>query len=186
MRKLSVFNQISLDGYFCNPHGDMSWAHKHDAEWGAFVSENATKGGALLFGRVTYELMASYWPSAAARRANPVVAEMMTDVPKFVFSRTLGETRWKNTTLVNGELGARVRKMKEEPGSDMVILGSGSIVSQLTSDRLIDEYTVVVNPVVLGGGRTMFEGIRDEMTLRLAATRAFSNGNVVLWYEVGN
>ncbi|MCI0674043.1 MAG: dihydrofolate reductase family protein [Myxococcaceae bacterium] len=183
MRKLVVFNQVSLDGYFSDADGDMSWAHKHDAEWGAFMSENASGGGALLFGRVTYELMASYWPTSAARKENPVVAERMNGLPKVVFSRTLGKASWKNTRLVTGDIAAEVRKMKQEPGPDMVILGSGSIVSQLSEARLIDEYQIVLNPLALGSGRTMFDGIGEKLDLTLRRTRAFSNGNVVLWYE---
>lgn len=100
-----------------------------------------------------------------------------------VFSRTLDEASWSNTKLVNGDLAAEVRKMKKEPGSDMVILGSGSIVSQLAQEGLIDEFQLVVDPVVLGNGRTMFDSIKEKLPLKLAKTRAFSNGNAVLWYE---
>jgi dihydrofolate reductase len=90
---------------------------------------------------------------------------------------------WDNTTLVKGDIAAAVRKMKGESGPGMVILGSGSIVSQLTQARLIDEYQMVVNPVVLGDGKTMFKGLEDKVRLRLTKTRPFSNGNVVLCYE---
>jgi dihydrofolate reductase len=183
MRKLAVFNTVSLDGYFVDGKGDMSWAHKRDAEWGSFVSENASGGGALVFGRITYDMMASYWPTPAALQANPAVAERMNGLPKVVFSRTLDAASWSNTRLIKGDLAAETRKLKAEPGPDMVILGSGSIVSQLTDARLIDEYQVVLSPVVLGGGRTMFDGVRQKLSLTLKRTRAFGNGNVVLWYE---
>ena len=183
MRKLNVFNQVTLDGYFADARGDMSWAHKDDAEWTTFAAENASGGGVLLFGRITYEMMASYWPTPAALKMAPAVAAGMNNMQKVVFSRTLKKASWQNTTLVQGDLVAAVRKMKNEPGKGMVILGSGSIVSQLTQARLIDEYQVVVNPVILGQGRTMFDGITDKVSLRLTKTRAFDNGNVVLWYE---
>jgi dihydrofolate reductase len=185
MRKLVVFNNVSLDGYFVDARGDMSWAHRHDAEWGAFTSENASGGGELVFGRVTYDLMAGYWPTAAARESNPVVAEQMNNLPKVVFSRTLEKAEWKNTRLIGSDIASATRALKQEPGPGMVILGSGSIVSQLADARLIDEYQVVVCPVVLGGGRTMFEGVRERLDLTLKRTRAFGNGNVVLWYEPG-
>src|SRR2546426_9476789 len=107
----------------------------------------------------------------------------MTRMQKVVFSRTLDKASWQNTTLVKGDIVAAVRRMKNEPGPGMAILGSGSIVSQLTQARLIDEYQIVVNPVVLGKGKTMFDGIKDKLALRLTKTRAFGNGNVVLWYE---
>jgi dihydrofolate reductase len=183
MRKLIVFNQVSLDGYFTDVNGDMSWAHKEDAEWQTFVEENASAGGELLFGRITYELMASYWPTPYAIKNDPIVAEQMTSLPKVVFSRTLDKASWKNTKLVKGDIAAEIRKMKKEPGKDMVILGSGNIVSQLAQEGLIDEYQIVVNPIVLGKGRTMFDGIKEKLTLRLTRTRTFGNGNVLLCYE---
>jgi dihydrofolate reductase len=182
MPRLGVFEQISLDGLFADDHGDMSWAHRPDPEWSAFTAENASRGGALVFGRVTYELMARYWPTAAARAANPAVAEHMTQRPKIVFSRTLGEAAWENTTVLADDPAVAMRRLKAEAGPDMVILGSGSIVAQLTDARLVDKYQVVLNPIVLGGGRSMFEGSK-RLDLKLQKTRAFTNGNVVLWYE---
>lgn len=183
MRKLVVFNNVSLDGYFVDARGDMSWAHRHDAEWNAFTSENASGGAELVFGRVTYDMMAGFWTTAAARETLPAVAERMNGLPKVVFSRTLDEAAWRNTRLVRGDLAAATKALKEEAGPDMVVLGSGSIVAQLTDARLIDEYQVVLCPVVLGGGRTMFEGVKEKVDLALKRTRAFGNGNVVLWYE---
>jgi dihydrofolate reductase len=183
MRKLAVFNNVTLDGYFVTMNGDMSWAHKQDAEWNAFVQGNASGGGELLFGRITYEMMASYWPTPHAIENFPVVAEGMNNLPKVVFSRTMDKASWSNTKLVKGDLAAEVRKMKKEPGKDMVILGSGSIVSQLAQQGLIDEYQVAVNPIVLGKGRTMFDGVKDKLTLKLTKTRPFANGSVVLCYE---
>ncbi|HVO31544.1 MAG TPA: dihydrofolate reductase family protein [bacterium] len=183
MRTLSVFNQVSLDGYFVDKNGEMRFAHKEDPEWLAFASENASGGGVLVFGRVTYDMMASYWPTPEARKNAPIVAERMNSLPKIVFSRTLEKASWNNTTLINGDIAARMRALKAEPGPDMVILGSGTIVAQLTDARLIDSYQVVVNPIVLGAGRTMFDGLKEPLNLALTKTRTFGNGNVVLWYE---
>ena len=185
MRKLVVFNQVTLDGYFTGMNGDISWAHKdnQDAEWNAFVADNANTGGSLLFGRITYELMASYWPTPDAIKNDPVVAEAMNNLPKVVFSRTLKKASWNNTKLVKDGMPAQIRKMKKEPGKDMAILGSGSIVSQLAQEGLIDEYQIVVNPVVLGKGRTMFDGVKEKLTLKLTKKRTFVNGNVLLCYE---
>jgi dihydrofolate reductase len=182
MRKLGVFNQVSLDGYFTDAKGDMSWAHKQDPEWQSFASENASGGGVLVFGRKTYDLMAGYWPTPQALKNSPTVAERMNNLPKIVFSRTLDKAAWNNTTLIKGDIVEAMRKLKAEAGQDMLILGSGTIVSQFTDARLIDEYQVVVNAIVLGNGRTMFDGIRDRIGLRLKESRTFSNGNVVLWY----
>jgi dihydrofolate reductase len=183
MRKLSVFNSVSLDGYFTDDHGDMSWAHKADPEWTEFVSGNAQGGGALMLGRKTYEMMASFWPTPQALEFNRAVAEGMNRMEKIVFSRTLQKASWQNTTVLNGDLAAEVTKLKQAPGSDMVILGSGSIVSQLTQARLIDAYQIVLNPVVLGRGRTMFDDVRERVNLKLEKSQQFNNGNVVLWYR---
>jgi dihydrofolate reductase len=183
MRTVIAFEQVSLDGYFADGNGDMRWAHKHDPEWNAFAASNAGGGGALLFGRVTYELMASFWPTPAALEMDRVVTEAMNNLPKVVFSRTLKQASWKNTTLVKGDLAAAVRKMKHESGPDMAILGSGSIVSQLAQAGLIDEFQIVVNPIVLGKGKTLFDGVKEKVNLKLTQTRAFGNGNVLLCYE---
>jgi dihydrofolate reductase len=183
MRKLIVFNNVSLDGYFVDAEGDMSWAHRQDAEWSAFVGENARGGGVLLFGRKTYELMAGYWPTPMAEQNSPEVAKGMNNFSKVVFSRTLDTASWKNTRLVKGDLATEVRKMKSQVGEGMAILGSGNLVAQLASEELIDEYQIALSPVVLGNGRTMFEGVKKRLNLKLMKTRAFTNGNVMLWYE---
>lgn len=183
MRKLIVFNNVTLDGYFTDANGDMSWAHKQDAEWKAFIQENARGGGELLFGRITYDLMASYWPTPYAMKNDPKIAEAMNTLPKVVFSRTLDKASWNNTKLVKSGLPDQVRKMKKAPGKDIVIFGSGNLISQLAGDGLIDEYQIVVHPVVLGKGRTMFEGVEKRLPLKLTRTRTFGNGNVLLWYE---
>jgi dihydrofolate reductase len=185
MRKLIVFNHVTLDGYFVSANGDMNWARSgnDDAEYSAFVAENASGGGQLLFGRVTYELMASYWPTPMADQHSPAVAAGMNSMSKVVFSRTLDQALWSNTKLVKGDLVAEIRKMKNEPGPGIAILGSGSIVSQLAPEHLIDEYQMVVNPVALGKGRTMLEGIQKMLTLKLTRTRTFPNGKVFLCYE---
>jgi dihydrofolate reductase len=185
MRKLVVFNHVSLDGYFVDANGDMSWAkaHSQDADWNAFVAENASGGGTLVFGRVTYDMMAGFWPTPLARETMPEVAERMNSLPKVVFSRTMDKAEWSNTTLIKGELAAEMLKMKQQPGDDMVILGSGSIVSQLTQKGLIDSYQVIVNPIVLGKGRTMFDGVKEKLRLNLTKSQTFGNGNVFLSYE---
>ena len=185
MRKLAVFNNVSLDGYFTDKNNDMSWVHQDpaDSEWNEFVAGNASGGGMLLFGRVTYDLMASFWPTPRAAKTMPEVAEGMNKLPKVVFSRTMDRAAWNNTTLVKDDLTVVVRKLKNQPGPDMVILGSGSIVAQLAREGLIDEYQFALVPVVLGGGRTMFEGIKEKLALKLTGSRVFGNGNVFLRYE---
>ena len=184
MRKLIVFNQVTLDGYFAGPNGDLSWAHRAapDPEWKAFVEANASSGGLLLFGRITYEMMASYWPTPQAAANDPVVAQGINQLPKVVFSRTLTRPTWANTRVVKTDPAAEIQRLKSEPGPDMVIMGSGTIVSRLAPTGLIDEYQLVVFPVVLGKGRTMFDGIPHSLSLKPASTRTFGNGNVLLCY----
>ncbi|HTZ90671.1 MAG TPA: dihydrofolate reductase family protein [Alloacidobacterium sp.] len=185
MRKLIVFNHITLDGYFVDANGGFSWAQhgNDDPEYSAFVAENASGGGELLFGRVTYNLMVCYWPTPIAERHNPVVAKGMNSMPKVVFSRTLDHASWSNTRLVKDDLVPAIRRMKEEPGPGMVILGSGSIVAQIAPEGLIDEYQMMVDPVALGKGRSIFDGIPQRLCLKLMKTRIFNNGKVYLCYE---
>jgi dihydrofolate reductase len=185
MRRLSVFNHVTLDGYFTGTNGDFSWAHRdqNDQEWNDFVAGNASGGGTLLLGRITYELMASYWPTPMALQNDRVVAEHINNLRKVVFSRTLDQVSWSNTKLVKGDLVEEVRKMKEEPGEGIVILGSGTLVSQLSQAGLIDAYQIVINPIALGRGRTLFEGIAERLSLKLIQSRTFGNGNVLLDYE---
>ena len=187
MRQIKVFNNISLDGYFVDQHGGMSWAHKSmsDPEFHAFVQNNAEGNDSeLLFGRITYEMMASFWPSQFAIENNPVVAKGMNSRTKHVASRTLSTLDWENSLLLKGDLVPAVAKLKSEPGKDLVIFGSGNIISQLADAGLIDEYQFVIIPVVLGGGRTLFHGLEKPLELKLTTSRAFSNGNVFVTYTV--
>jgi dihydrofolate reductase len=182
MRRVLVFNNVSLDGYIADEKGDMSWAHKQDPEWLAFTADNAKGQAEMLFGRVTYQMMAGWWPTPQAIQSMPGVARAMNEAPKVVFSRTLGEASWQNTRLVKGDPAAEVRKMKTETGPGMLVMGSGTIVSQLTDAGLVDEYQLVLHGIALGRGKKMFD-VREKTPLALTKTRVFKNGNVVLWYE---
>ena len=184
MRTLGVLNNVTLDGYFTDKNGDMSWAHQNaDEEWNKFTSENASGGGTLLFGRVTSDLMASFWPTPMAMQQMPDVAKAMNNYRKVVFSRTMDHADWANTTRIKDDLIGAVRKLKEEDGEGMVIMGSGTIISQLAQEDLIDNYRIIVHPLVLGSGRTMFEGVSRTLDLKLTASRSFNNGNVLLSYD---
>ena len=186
MRRVTVFESISLDGYFTDANNDISFAKEveQDAEFDAFVAQNASgSDGVLLFGRITYEMMASFWPTPAAAELMPDVAKGMNSRPKIVFSRTLTQAAWQNTTLVNADAVQHVRKLKEETGPDLAVLGSGTIVSQLAQAGLIDEYQFVIVPVVLGSGRTVFEGVTKRFSPRLQSTRRFANGTIFCSYE---
>ncbi|WP_413291258.1 dihydrofolate reductase family protein [Bdellovibrio sp. HCB337] len=187
MRKIAVFNNESVDGYFSGPEGDLTWAYQgsDDAEFNAFIANNASRGngGALLFGRVTFEMMASYWPTPMAQEQNPVVAKGMNSMTKYVVSHTLEKATWENSKILKGDLVTEVRKLKQESGPDIAILGSGSIVAPLVQAGLIDEIQIVLNPVVLGKGRTMFTGLDESLVLKLIEAKTFRNGKVFLRYQ---
>ena len=180
MRTLGVFESISIDGYFTDTGGDMSWAHagREDAEFANWVGANASSGGELLFGRKTYQMMEAFWPTPMAAQQMPVVAKGMNAAKKYVASRTIQPT-WNNTHLLQGELVQAVRDLKARDGPGITVLGSGSVAAQLGEAGLVDQYQFVVIPVALGGGRTVFT---KRCNLRLLDQRAFRCGNVVVTY----
>jgi dihydrofolate reductase len=180
MRQLRVFESISVDGYFTDAAGDISWAHRgdDDAEFADWVGGNASGGGELLMGRKTYQMMEAFWPTPQAAQQMPVVAKGMNAARKYVASRTI-TPGWHNTHLLEGELVAAVRALKASDGPGITLLGSGSIAAQLGEAGLVDEYQFVILPVALGAGRTVFAARRD---LRLVGQRAFGNGNLVVTY----
>ena len=184
MARLSSFTMVSLDGCYADASGGMSWAHATDPETKAFTAENAKGGGMLVFGRVTYEMMASYWPTPMAAQNDPAVAEGMNRMPKVVFSKTLKRAEWSGTTLAKGELVSEMKKLKQGK-LDLVVLGSGTLVGALAQAGLIDEYQLLVNPLVLGAGRRLFDGVTGMPRLELSSTRRFENGNVFLRYRPG-
>jgi dihydrofolate reductase len=180
MRKLRVFESISIDGYFTDVDDDMMWAHagREDPEFAAWVGQNAGSGSELLFGRKTYQMMEAFWPTAQAAEQMPEVARGMNAARKYLASNTVTPT-WNNTQLLKNELVKAVRQLKTGDGPAIAVLGSGSIAAQLGEARLVDEYQFVIIPVALGGGRTLFT---KRCALRLTEERAFSCGNVVLTY----
>lgn len=184
MRKLTVFNHVSLDGFIADSAGDMSWAHSADPEFNDWVQSNASGGGELVFGRVTYQQMASFWPTPAALEMLPVVAERMNHLPKVVFSKTLAKAEWHNTRLFRGQdLAREIEQLKRESGQDMVIMGSADLVSQLAARDLVDAWTLVVNPIALGSGKSLFAKLSERRTFTLTQSRTFKNGDVVLSYD---
>jgi dihydrofolate reductase len=182
MRKLSMFNAVTLDGYFEGPDHDISW-HNVDAEFNEFAIKQLDELGGLLFGRVTYQLMASYWPTPTGIQDDPVVAGLMNSLPKVVFSRTLEKADWNNTRLIKENSAAETAKLKQQPGKDLAIFGSSDLAVSLIPHDLIDEIRIMVNPVVLGRGKPLFQGIKNTLKVKLTRTRTFRNGNVLLYYQ---
>lgn len=184
MRKIIFFNLTSLDGYFEGPDRDINW-HNVDEEFNEFAIQQTGEFGALLFGRVTYELMAGYWPTDAAKRDDPEIARLMNSLPKIVFSNTLEKAEWENTKLVRDDIVEEVSKLKELPGKDIAIFGSSDLAVTFIDLGLIDEFRIMVNPVVLGEGKPILQGIKSKLELKLLKTRTFKSGNVLLYYEPG-
>lgn len=181
MRKLSAFNFITLNGFYKGPGGDIGW-HKHDEEGAAYSLEGLKSESILLFGRVTYEMMASYWPTPMALQNMPEVAQGMNNAEKIVFSRTLKKAEWNNTKVVKANIVEEIRTLKRTSKKDMTILGSGSIVTQCADAGLIDTYLIMLDPVAIGNGTPLLNGLKNNLNLNLVATRSFKSGVVLLEY----
>jgi dihydrofolate reductase len=171
-----------MDGYLAGPGGDLSW-HTVNDEFHRYAEDTLNSVGTLLFGRVTYQLMESYWPTEMAQKNDPEIAGKMNGLPKIVFSKTLESADWENTTLLKEGVEKNIRRLKGQDGKDIVILGSGTIVSALTQADLIDEHRFIINPVILGGGVYQFTGAIDRKKMELTDFKRFSTGVVVLHYQ---
>lgn len=182
MRKIIVREMLTVDGFFCGPNGEIDW-HVVDAEFNdasiAFLDTVDT----LMFGRVTQELMASYWPTPAGMKDDPAIAERMNSLKKVYFSKGAGTIPWNNSTLLHEIVADDIAKMKQAPGKDIAIFGSGTIVDQLTQLGLIDEYWSIVNPVILGKGKTLFPTLDGRRKLKLLQSKTYASGNVLEAYE---
>jgi dihydrofolate reductase len=186
MRKVILSNEVTLDGFFAGPNGELDWQIV-DEESHQYAIDLLSHVDTLLFGRVTYQLMADYWPAAATNpstsKSDLEIADKMNNLPKIVFSKTLQQVEWNNSRLVKDNIAQEISKMKQQSGKDMVIFGSGTIVPTFMQHGLIDEYRIIVNPVVLGNGKPLFKGINDKQNLKLLKTRLFDSGIVILFYE---
>ena len=186
MGHVRVFNFLTLNGYFKGPNQDISWHRHGGAEENEYSGEGAGSGSTLLFGRRTYKMMASYWPTPAALKSDPVVAQGMNSAEKVVFSKTLKKADWNNTRIVKGNLEKEIKRMKQA-GKDMTVLGSGTIVTQLAQAGLIDEYVIMLDPVAIPSGTTLLKGMKHTVDLKLTNSRTFKSGVVLLTYQpVGN
>jgi dihydrofolate reductase len=182
MRKVFLFNMISLDGFFEGTNREIDW-HNVDGEFNAFAEQQLKEADMLLFGRVTYELMASYWPTESAIANDPIIAYKMNTIPKIVFSKTLAKVKWNNTRLIKENSTEEISKLKQQPGKDIAIFGSSNLAISLLQHGFIDEYRIMINPVILGQGKTLFDGINDRLNLKLLKTKTFRSGNVLLYYQ---
>jgi dihydrofolate reductase len=184
MGKLSSYTFITLDGYFEGASkGDLSW-HSHGQEESEYAAEGANSESTLLFGRVTFQQLASFWPTAAAAQAMPEVAKGMNTSEKIVFSRTITSSDWANTKVIGTDILEAVKDLKARPGKDLTILGSGSIVVQLARERLIDQFLLMIDPVLLGQGSSLFHNLNERLDLKLNSSRVFKSGVILLNYSM--
>lgn len=186
MRKVVLFMHISLDGFAAGPNGELDWI-SYDEELEKYAEEVVRTVGAPLYGRVTYQMMESYWPTVltnpAATRHEIEHAHWVENIPKIVFSKTLEKVEWNNTTLIKDNIAVEISKLKQQPGKDLVIFGSPGLAHTLMRLDLIDEYRLTVNPVILGSGMPVFKDLKDRGELKLLNTKTFGSGVIALHYE---
>lgn len=186
MRKLITTTWISLDGFIAGPNGEMDWIMVED-EMGAYEDAIVTSADTLLLGRVTYQSFAGSWPHVPdnpdAQPGEKEYARKLNAMRKIVFSKTLPTVEWNNSSLLKEVRHEDIAKLKQEPGRDMLIYGSASIVQTLTNLGLIDEYQLLVHPVVLGGGKPLFQDVKERQKLKLVSTRTFPSGVIGLYYQ---
>jgi dihydrofolate reductase len=188
MRNIVMFNLVSVDGFFAGTDGNIDW-HVVDDEFNKAAVEMIQRFDTILFGRVTYQLFESYWPNAAKDPATStedrIIANKINEMAKMVFSKTLDRVTWANAQLLHELVPQEIDKMKHQQGRDIVIYGSGTIVQQLTKLGLLDEYQLLVNPVILGNGKPLFKDVHGTLNLKLLSTKQFRSGNVLLTYQRG-
>jgi dihydrofolate reductase len=186
MRKVIVSMHISLDGFSEGPNGELDWFIVDKEGW-ENVNELLSSVDTLLLGRVTYQNFENFWPAAATKPSSTKeeieFSQFADKVKKIVFSKSLEKVEWKNSKLIKENIGEEILKLKQQPGGNMVIFGGAGIVSTFTDLRLIDEYRIYVNPIILGAGKPLFKNLKVKHNLKLMSTTKFDSGLVQLSYQ---
>ena len=180
MRRIFLFMNVSLDGYFEGPDHDISWT-SHDYE--AFTPDSSAAVDTLLFGHKTYDMMKSFWPTPQAAQTAPEIARFMNQKLKVVASHRPFDPGWQNVRVVSNSVAGEIKQLKEQPGADIIIFGSNNLCVSLLQWGLLDEVQLLVNPVVLGRGASLFQGLPEKVALKLTASQPFETGNILLTYQ---
>jgi dihydrofolate reductase len=181
MRKVVFQIMTSVDGFFEGPNSEIDW-HNVDDEFNKYAIDFLNTLDTLVFGRKTYELMASYWPTENALKDDPVIAQKMNNLSKIVYSTTLEKAGWNKTKLIKADIADEIARQKLRQCKDLAIFGSSDLALALIPQGLIDEFRVFVNPVFLGRGKTLLSGLDERLKLKLLFTKTFRSGNVLLCY----
>lgn len=186
MRRIIFLIHVSLDGFVAGPDGEIDWIVYND-EIEKYSHDLTNTVDTTLYGRVTYQMMESYWPTVPGNPASTPseieYARWLDQATKIVFSRTLKGVEWQNSVLVKENIAAEMTRLKQQPGQDLLMLGSPSLAQTFMNLGLINEYRINVNPVVLGSGKLLFDGLADMLNLKLLEARTFKGGVVALSYE---
>lgn len=187
MRKLVLFMHVSLDGYASDSNGGLGWI-PYDEEIEKYAEEVVAEVGSPVYGRNTYELMESYWPTVLdnpkASKHSMDHARWLQDVKKIVISGTMNKAEWNNTMLIKDNIAEQVKALKEQPGKNLVIFGSPGAAKTLLQLGLIDEFLLTICPVVLGGGKSIFNGGSEKIRLNLLSSRTLKTGIIAARYEL--
>jgi dihydrofolate reductase len=179
---LASFILTSLDGFYEGPNGELDWPIV-DHEFDDFAIRQLDEADTLGFGRATYEHMAAHWPTDQAQANDPAITSRMNTKPKLVFSTALDHAGWSNTTVIAGQAVEQIETAKTAPGGELLVLGSAHLTAHLAAAGVLDELRIMVCPIAIGKGRSLFEGLTDRLALRLIHVRQFNSGYVLLTYR---
>lgn len=182
MAKLTSFTFISLNGFYKGLHENINW-HQHGGEEAEYSAQSLKSKSILLFGRLTYEMMKSFWPSQMAYNSFPEVAEGMNKAEKLVVSKSLETADWQNTNIIKENLIEEITALKQSGDKDITLLGSGNVLKQLSEVNLVDEYQIMIDPVFIESGVPILDQLNNNITLELKDCKTFKSGTILLYYH---
>lgn len=187
MRKVKLQMQMSIDGYVAGPNGEQDWmTWEQDDELLAFINSLIDSSGTLLLGRKMTDGFVKHWENAVKNNPDTPFAKKLVDIPKVVFTKTLDKSTWNNTTLAKGNLAEEIANLKKQNGKDIIVFGGAGFVSSLIKEGLIDEYHLIVNPVAIGNGMTIFKSLDRMQKFSPIESKLYSGGKTVLSFKTKN